>query len=147
MAYVKIRPRRSTAAEWEYDNPILAEGEMGVEVPVTGVGTGFVKIKFGDGVTPWKDLPYGLIGGASGGGDIEAINTRVDAINTWLDNIRPQLILIGDISDEDAAKIDAAKEAAANATGSEADIVEAKITAIETELNVIQGLLLLVDNG
>ena len=60
MAYVRIRPRRSTAEEWEYYNPILAEGEMGVEVPPTGVGTGTVQIKFGDGVTPWKDLPYGL---------------------------------------------------------------------------------------
>lgn len=60
MAYVKIRPRRSTAEEWEYYNPILAEGEMGVEVPPTGVGTGTVQVKFGDGVTPWKQLPYGL---------------------------------------------------------------------------------------
>ena len=60
MAYVRIRPRRSTAEEWEYNNPILAEGEMGIEVPVTGVGTGTVKIKFGDGVTAWKDLPYGI---------------------------------------------------------------------------------------
>ena len=59
MAYVRIRPRRSTAEEWEYYNPILAEGEMGVEVPPTGVGTGTVQIKFGDGVTPWKQLPYG----------------------------------------------------------------------------------------
>ena len=60
MAYVRIRPRRSTRDEWEYYNPVLAEGEMGVEVPPTGVGTGTVQIKFGDGVTPWKDLPYGL---------------------------------------------------------------------------------------
>lgn len=60
MAYVRIRPRRSTAEEWEYNNPILAEGEMGIEVPPTGVGTGTVKIKFGDGVTAWQDLPYGL---------------------------------------------------------------------------------------
>lgn len=60
MAYVRIRPRRSTAEEWEYNNPILAEGEMGVEVPPTGVGTGTVKIKFGDGVLPWNELPYGI---------------------------------------------------------------------------------------
>ena len=60
MAYVRIRPRRSTAEEWEYNNPILAEGEMGIEVPPTGVGTGTVQVKFGDGVTAWKDLPYGL---------------------------------------------------------------------------------------
>ena len=60
MAYVRIRPRRSTIEEWNYYNPILAEGEMGIEVPHTGVGTGVVKVKFGDGVTAWKDLPYGI---------------------------------------------------------------------------------------
>ena len=60
MAYVRIRPRRSTLEEWNYHNPILAEGEMGVEVPNSGVGTGVVKVKFGDGVTAWKDLPYGI---------------------------------------------------------------------------------------
>ena len=58
MAYVRIRPRRSTRDEWEYYNPILAEGEIGIEVPDTGVGT--IKIKMGDGVTRWKDLPYGI---------------------------------------------------------------------------------------
>ena len=147
MAYVKIRPRRSTTAEWEYDNPILAEGEMGVEVPVTGVGTGLVKIKFGDGVTPWKDLPYGLIGTSAGNNDISEINTRIDAINNWLDNVRPHLIFIEDISDEDAAKIAAAKEAAENAVGTEYDIASAKLTAIETEFDVIQGLLLLIDDN
>ena len=60
MAYVRIRPRRSTRDEWEYYNPILAEGEMGIEVPDTGVGTGTIKVKIGDGVTRWKDLPYAI---------------------------------------------------------------------------------------
>ena len=63
MAYTSFknfRPRRSTTAEWEHYNPILLEGEMGIEVPNSGVGTGIVKIKFGDGVTRWNDLPYGL---------------------------------------------------------------------------------------
>ncbi len=60
MAYAKIRPRRGTATQWETANPILVEGEIGVEVPDDGVGTGTVNIKFGDGVTPWNDLPYGI---------------------------------------------------------------------------------------
>ena len=60
MAYVRIRPRRSTRDEWEYYNPVLAEGEMGIEVPDTGVGTGTIKVKIGDGVTRWKDLPYAI---------------------------------------------------------------------------------------
>lgn len=56
--YAKIRPRRSTATEWSILNPVLAEGEMGVEVPDSGVGTGLSKFKFGDGYTQWNDLPY-----------------------------------------------------------------------------------------
>lgn len=55
-----IKPRRGTTNEWETANPILEEGEIGIEVPSTGVGTGLVKIKFGDGVTPWNNLPYGI---------------------------------------------------------------------------------------
>ena len=60
MSFAKIRPRRGTANQWSNANPILAEGEIGIEVPSTGVGTGTVKIKFGDGSSHWNDLPYGL---------------------------------------------------------------------------------------
>ena len=59
-SYIRIKPRRSTTEEWKYTNPILAEGEMAVEYPSSGIGTGPVKIKFGDGYTPWNELPYGL---------------------------------------------------------------------------------------
>lgn len=58
MSYAKIRPRRSTKSEWEITNPILMEGEMGIEYPDTGVGTGLCKFKFGDGFKKWSDLPY-----------------------------------------------------------------------------------------
>lgn len=58
MSYAKIRPRRSTRSEWELINPILMDGELGIEVPDTGVGTGLCKFKIGDGNTSWTDLPY-----------------------------------------------------------------------------------------
>jgi len=56
--FAKIRPRRSTKAEWELFNPVLKEGEWGIEVPDTGVGTGLCKFKLGDGYKQWSDLPY-----------------------------------------------------------------------------------------
>ena len=56
--FAKIRPRRSTTAEWELVNPILREGEWGLEVPDDGVGKGASKLKVGDGTTQWSDLPY-----------------------------------------------------------------------------------------
>lgn len=43
--YAKLRPRRSTATEWSAINPVLMEGEMGVEYPDTGVGTAYVSLK------------------------------------------------------------------------------------------------------
>lgn len=63
MSFAKIRPRRGTASEWSSVNPVLVEGEIGIEVPDSGVGTGTVKIKFGDGVNAWNDLPYGVTNG------------------------------------------------------------------------------------
>lgn len=58
MSYYKIRPRGGTASQWTTANPILAEREIGFEYPDGGLGTGLVKMKMGDGVTHWNDLPY-----------------------------------------------------------------------------------------
>lgn len=56
--FAKIRPRRSTVTEWSIINPILKEGELGIECPDSGIGTGLCKFKIGDGITDWNDLPY-----------------------------------------------------------------------------------------
>ena len=47
----RIQLRRGTAAQWATTNPVLAQGEPGIE---TDTG----KQKFGDGVTAWSGLPY-----------------------------------------------------------------------------------------
>ena len=53
--------KRATASRWTSVNPILAIGELGLEL-VTN------KMKFGDGITHWNDLLYANIGntGAQG---------------------------------------------------------------------------------
>lgn len=43
--------RRSLAASWASRNPILGEGEPGYEKDTN-------RIKIGDGITRWNDLPY-----------------------------------------------------------------------------------------
>ncbi len=48
---VKIQLRRDTAANWNSNNPILAEGEIGVELDTN-------RMKVGDGSTHWNDLSY-----------------------------------------------------------------------------------------
>jgi hypothetical protein len=52
MSYI-IKLRRGPAAEWTADNPVLRQGEPGVEL-FTG------KFKLGDGIQHWNDLPYFL---------------------------------------------------------------------------------------
>lgn len=56
---VRYQLRRGTAAEWADANPVLADGEPGVER-----NTG--KQKIGDGVTAWNALPYTATTGATG---------------------------------------------------------------------------------
>lgn len=48
---IQIQFRRGLAADWTSINPVLAEGEIGIE---TDTG----KLKTGDGVTCWTGLPY-----------------------------------------------------------------------------------------
>lgn len=74
----KIRPRRSTATEWSIINPVLLDGEWGVEYPDSGIGTGLCKFKFGDGHTAWNDLPYAFDAAAAEsifGGTVTVSNT------------------------------------------------------------------------
>ena len=48
---VKMQQRRGTAAQWTSANPVLAEGEIGVE-------TDTLRAKIGDGSTAWASLTY-----------------------------------------------------------------------------------------
>ena len=61
MAF-KFRLRRDSAANWASVNPVLGNGEMGIELGNPP------KWKVGDGTTTWNALPYGFRGdtGAAG---------------------------------------------------------------------------------
>lgn len=48
----RMQQRIDTLAAWEDANPVLLEGEMGIVSENTAL------YKVGDGVTPWKDLPF-----------------------------------------------------------------------------------------
>lgn len=47
-----IQFKRGTASTFHSLNPVLLRGEPGLEIDTN-------KIKYGDGVTPWRNLPYG----------------------------------------------------------------------------------------
>lgn len=55
---IYFKPRRGKKATAISQNIILRSGEVFFEVPDTGVGTGKGKIKMGDGVTTYGNLPY-----------------------------------------------------------------------------------------
>ena len=47
----RIQLRRDGAQQWANVNPILAQGELGIELDTS-------RLKIGDGVTPWNSLKY-----------------------------------------------------------------------------------------
>ena len=64
-SFAKIRPRRGTLTMWSIENPLLDEGEFVLEVPDSGIGTGLSKIKIGDGIHRYNELPYSMDGEAA----------------------------------------------------------------------------------
>jgi hypothetical protein len=59
MAFLRFQFRRDLANTWSSVNPILAQGELGLETDST-------KFKLGDGTTEWNDLSYVGIEGPAG---------------------------------------------------------------------------------
>ena len=47
----RLQLRRDGAQQWANVNPILAQGELGIEIDTS-------RIKIGDGVTAWNSLKY-----------------------------------------------------------------------------------------
>lgn len=48
---IQIQLRRGNANQWTTQNPILAQGELAVELDTS-------KFKIGDGIKHWNQLPY-----------------------------------------------------------------------------------------
>jgi hypothetical protein len=63
----KIQFRRGTAAQWTTANPVLAEGELGVELDTN-------KFKIGNGVDNWSTLPYAT------GSTVDSVNGQTGVV-------------------------------------------------------------------
>jgi len=59
MPHIQIQFRRDTSVSWRFADPVLASGEMGIELDTH-------QFKIGDGNTRWTLLPYGGIQGPAG---------------------------------------------------------------------------------
>jgi hypothetical protein len=70
---VKLQLRRDTTANWSASNPILAEGEIGIDTTLR-------EAKVGDGVTAWNSLGCGL--STSGVSDNTITNSKLVDVAT-----------------------------------------------------------------
>jgi hypothetical protein len=60
--YRQARFSRGEASQWLLENPVLYKGEPGLEDDTN-------RLKVGDGVLHWADLPYISGSGSGGAGD------------------------------------------------------------------------------
>lgn len=94
MAYasksnIRIKNKALTAKEWmsKHKNEILLSGELGVELDTN-------KMKVGDGVTPWKLLPYTMV--SLNDFPQEGINDRVISADSFSKILKTQYHFILD---------------------------------------------------
>jgi len=59
MPFIQLQIRRDSLANWISNNPVLASGEMGINLDT-------YQYKLGDGVKTWNQLPYAGIAGPTG---------------------------------------------------------------------------------
>jgi hypothetical protein len=86
---VVIKTRRDTAANWSSVNPILALGELGIEIDTK-------KLKSGDGTTAWNSLSYN--NGGSGGGISNIIEDTTPQLGGNLDLNTSNITGVGNIN-------------------------------------------------
>lgn len=114
---IKLTLRNDTAENWKAANPVLLKGEAAIETDTN-------KLKFGDGVTAYNDLPYFM-------GDIDATLAKymliadykgsADGVVKAADKLQTARKINGvafdgttDITVEDATKISTTEKGAAN---------------------------------
>jgi hypothetical protein len=82
MSTVRIQIRRGESTDWESIDPVLADGEMGIEIDTN-------KVKVGNNGANWTDLPY------------------LNVVPTDLDNTLGDYVLVSDIGNAGGpAKLD-----------------------------------------
>lgn len=122
----RIQLRRDTESNWSIDNPVLRVGE-------TGWTTDTRRVKLGDGVTAWNDLPYAADEAAAVAVEEAAriaadavLQTQIDAIEASdVDSVNGQT---GAVT-LDAADIPFAPASGITATDVQGAVVEAKSDA------------------
>jgi len=76
----RVLQRRGQSSQWSDANPILAPGEIGLEVDTQ-------TFKIGDGITSWEDLPYasGPVGASAY--EVAVLEGFVGTEQEWVDSL------------------------------------------------------------
>lgn len=126
----KIQSRRGTAAQWLYVDPILAQGEIGVEVDTN-------QFKIGDGDNIWSNLPYfkdsdytvGLV--ATEAGTRAANDIAEAALRAAADSTESGARIAGDVA-ETAARTAADSAEAATRAAADTTLTNTKISTTDS---------------
>jgi hypothetical protein len=84
----RIQLRRDSALGWSTNNPILASGEIGIELSPTPAQ--IVLFKVGDGITAWNNLPYQnevFSGATLGANTFTGTQTAPKVVATFVDKL------------------------------------------------------------
>jgi len=133
----RIQIRRDTTANWASFNPVLSDGEFGVET----LTNGDKKIKIGDGVKNWNGLDYFSASDVTYSQFMNHINNTADAHG--VDSIKNSIAAGLNGAN---AKIDNHISNTTNAHG--VDVMKTDINELETNFaNVYRNLTLHINNN
>lgn len=123
---VIIQLRRDTSANWTSVNPILAEGEMGLETDTN-------KFKFGDGLTAWNSLSYFK------SGNVDSVNGQTGVVTITLDSLandQQMATIDSGITSSDVSQITTNQ----NAIGTLSSLTTTVKTDLVSALNEVDGV-------
>jgi predicted nucleic acid-binding Zn-ribbon protein len=96
---ISIQFRKDSAENWETNNPILLEGELGAIIVDNDNGiSSITEFKIGNGVNHWNDLPLVSTNSKFSDNDITEILQNIQDINNSINNIEEDISVIVDIS-------------------------------------------------
>ena len=88
---IQIQLRRDSASDWTTENPILADGEMGIESDTR-------RIKFGNGTEDWNTLPYFEGAGTDLGFHVTDVTSNITItsanVDTYLNGTNQAILLL-----------------------------------------------------
>jgi hypothetical protein len=144
MKTAKIVLRNDTTENWVTENTILLKGEPAIEFDENNIA----KVKIGDGVTPWQELPYLVTETTSEeeGGEVPAdieermttLEETVGGFDIRIKNSESGVIAAVTTSEEALAKVEELRAEMAANTETQNATIAAAITKVEENAATVE---------